>query len=92
MGVEGSKFISNDDTSRWEDVEEEDKALAHLEDKENSYPMEGVKERAYITVSNYPAFLKILLTVARIFNPLHSNAFNLDGNWLHNAVYRSCKL
>lgn len=72
MGVEGSKTISNDGTSGWEELEEEDEALAHLEDVENGHPMEGIEEGAGITVSNYPALSKILLTVARIINPLPS--------------------
>ena len=69
MGVRGSKTIIHDGTSGWEDVEEEDEDLAHLEDIENGHPMEGVEDRVTITVRNWPALLKILLTVARITKP-----------------------
>jgi hypothetical protein len=52
LGVGGSNTIIHDGTSGWEDVEEEDKDLAHLKDIENGHPMEGIEERAVITVSN----------------------------------------
>jgi hypothetical protein len=55
LGVEGEKSTSNDDTSGWEDVEEEDEELAHLDDVENGHPMEGIEEGAHLTVSNCPA-------------------------------------
>jgi hypothetical protein len=55
-------------------MEEEDKDLAHLKDIENGHPIEGIKERTVITVSNWPALLKILLTVARISKPLPSSS------------------
>jgi hypothetical protein len=70
LGVGGSNTIIHNGTSGWEDVEEEDEDLAHLKDIENGHPMEGIEERAVITVSNWPALLKILLTVARISKPL----------------------
>ena len=66
LGVGGSKTTFHSGTSEWEDVEEEDEELARLEDIENGHPMEGMEETAAITVSNWPALLKILLTVARI--------------------------
>ena len=69
LGVGGSNTIIHDGTSGWEDVEEEDEDLAHLEDIENGHPMEGIEERAVITVSNWPDLLKILLTVAWISKP-----------------------
>ena len=50
-------------------MEEEDEDLAHLKDIENGHPMEGIEERVVITVSNWPALLKILLSVARISKP-----------------------
>ena len=52
MGVGGSKTtFHTGDTSGWEDVEdEEDEALAHLEDVENGHWLE---DRAVITVSNF---------------------------------------
>ena len=91
MGVEGSKSTSNDGTSGWEDVEEEDEALARLEDEENGHPMEGVEEGVCVTVSNCSAFLKILLTVSRTSNPWHSNASNPGGNRPHDAVRGFCR-
>ena len=50
LGVGGSNTIIHNGTSGWEDVEEEDEDLAHLEDIENGHPMEGIEERAVITV------------------------------------------
>ena len=60
-------------------MEEEDKDLAHLKDIENGHFIEGIKERAIITVSNWPDLLKILLTVARISKPPPSPGFKKDG-------------
>ena len=79
LGVGGSNTIIHDGTSGWEDVEEEDEDLAHLEDIENGHPMEGIEERAVITVSNWPALLKILLTVARISKPSPSPSSKKGG-------------
>jgi hypothetical protein len=73
LGVErGKTTFHSGGTSggEWEDVDDEDEALAHLEDVENGHPMEGLKDQAIITVSNYPISLKILLTVSRIIKPL----------------------
>jgi hypothetical protein len=89
LGVGGSKTIFNDGTSGWEEVEEEDEALAHLEDVENGHPMEGNEERASITVSNCPALSKILLTVARIINPLPSTGFRKGGRRPHVLAWGS---
>ena len=60
-------------------MEEEDEDLAYLEDIENGHPMEGIEERAVITVSNWPALLKILLIVARISKPLPSPSSKKSG-------------
>ena len=81
MGVEGSKTtFHTSDTSGWEDVEDEDEALAHLEDVENGHWFE---DKAVITVSNFLILLKILLTVSRILNHLRSTGFKQDGRKLH---------
>jgi hypothetical protein len=66
LRVGGLKIIIYDSISRWEDMEKEDKDLAHLKDIKNSHPMKGVEDRVTITVSNWLALLKILLIVARI--------------------------
>ena len=52
LGVGGSKTTFHSGASEWEDDEEEDEALAHLEDLENGHPMEGLEAQATITVSN----------------------------------------
>ena len=88
MGAGESKSISNDGTSGWEDVEEEDEDLAHLEDVENGHPMEGIEDQAVITVSHCLVLLKILLTVARTFNPSHSSGFKGGGRQLYDPVCR----
>jgi hypothetical protein len=79
LGVGGSKTTVHSDASGWEDVEEEDEALAHLDDIENGHPMEGLEGGAVITVSNFPILLMILLTVSRILDLLRSASFKLDG-------------
>ena len=82
LGVGGSKTTFYSGTSGWEDDEEEDEALAHLDDIENGHPMEGIEDRAVVTVSNFPILLKIFLTVSRIFNRLRSAGFKPDGRRL----------
>jgi hypothetical protein len=89
LGAGESKSISNDGTSGWEDVEEEDEDLAHLEDVENGHPMEGIEDQAVITVSHCLVLLKILLTVARTFNPSHSSGFKGGGRQLYDPVWGS---
>ena len=72
LGVErGKTTFHSGGTSRgeWEDVDDEDEALAHLKDVENGHPIEGLEDQAIITVSNYPISLKILLTVLGLSNP-----------------------
>jgi hypothetical protein len=86
LGVGGSKTTFQSGTSGWEDVEEEDEALAHLDNVENGHPMEGVEEKAVITVSNFPILLMILLMVSRILPPSRSAGFKPDGRRLHVRV------
>jgi hypothetical protein len=86
LGVGESKTIFHDSTSRWEDVEEEDEALAQLEDLENGHTIEGMEERAVVTVSNVPFFFKILFTVSRILEPLRFAGSNPAGRRQHNRA------
>ena len=81
-----SKTIFHDGTSGWEDVEEEDEALAQLEDLENGHTIEGMEERAVVTVSNVPFFFKILFTVSRILEPLRFAGSNPAGRRQHNRA------
>ena len=86
LGVEkGKTTFHSGGTSggEWEDVDDEDEALAHLEDIENGHPMEGLEDQAVITVSNYPISLKILLTIARIIKPLRFAGFKPAGRRQH---------
>ena len=83
LGVGGSNTIILDGTSGWEDVEEEDEDLAHLEDMENGHLIE---DRAILTVNNFLILLMILLTVSRIFNLLRSAGFKPDGRRPHIPV------
>ena len=84
LGVGGSKTtFHTGGTSGWEDIEEEDEALAHLEDMENGHLIE---DRAVLTVSNFLILLMILLTVSRIFNLLRSAGFKPDGRRPHIPV------
>ena len=83
LGVGGLMTTFHSGTSGWEDDEEEDEALAHLEDLENGHPMEGMEEKAVITVSNFSILLKTLLTVSRILLPSRFAGFNLAGRRPH---------
>ena len=87
LGVGESKTTFYSGTSGWEDDEEEDEAMAHLNDIENSHPMEGIEDGAMVTVSNFPILLKIFLTVSRIFNHLHSTSFKPDGRRPHTHMW-----
>jgi hypothetical protein len=86
LEVEGSKSTSNDGTSGWKDVEEEDEELAHLDDIENGHSMERIEKGVRITVSNCSALLKILLIVTRTIRPSRSTGFKPDGKLLYDPV------
>ena len=90
MGVEKGKTTFHSggiSGEEWEDVNNEDETLAHLENIENSHPMDGLKDQAVITVSNYPISLKILLTVFRIIKPLYFTSFKPAGRWhIHTLI------
>jgi hypothetical protein len=86
LGVGESKTIFHDGTSGWEDVDEEDEALAQLEDLENGHTIEGMEERAVVTVSNVPMFFMILFTVSRILEPLRFAGSNPAGRRQHNRA------
>ena len=86
LGVErGKTTFHSGGTSggEWEDINDEDEALAHLEDVENGHPIEGLEDQAVITVSNYPISLKILLTVSRIIKPLRFTGSKPAGKRRH---------
>jgi hypothetical protein len=81
LGAGGSKTTFNTGgTSGWEDVEEEDGDLAHLDDVENGHQFE---DRGYITVSNFLILSKVLLIVSRIFELLRSAGFKPGGRRPH---------